>query len=73
MMNGMDIKKAYENCERMQKLADEATLGEWNSFVAKGETRDIRRARLFQCPERFRDDVRIHTETVFRLKNRGKR
>jgi len=70
-MNGIDIKKAYQNCERMQKLADDAGLGQWNSFVAKGETREIRRARLFQCPDRFKENVRRHCETVFRLKNRS--
>ncbi len=67
-MSGWDEKKMYENCEKMQRLADDACSGEWNSFVAKGETREIRQARLFQCPEWFREDVKRHVETVFLLK-----
>ncbi len=67
-MSGIDVKKAYENVGKMQKLADDACSGEWNSFVAKGETREIRQARLFQCPEQFREGVRKHVITVFLLK-----
>ena len=67
-MNGIDVKRAYERCEQMQRLADNASLGEWNSFVAAGETKEIRRARLFQAPQHLQNQIRIHCETVFRLR-----
>ncbi len=71
-MNGMDVKRAYEHCEQMQRLADDACLGQWNAFVEKGKTKEIRRARLFQAPQHFQNQIRIHCETVFGLKAKAR-
>lgn len=42
--------------------------GEWNSYVESGETREIRRARLEEAPEEWRESISDHVKTVFFLK-----
>lgn len=45
-----------------------AVLGQWNAYVAAGEHRDERNARLAQCPEALRPAVMSHVRTVFALR-----
>ena len=49
----------------------DAGVGEWNAYVAAGDSLEERRARLDQCPDEYRDRVRSHVQTVFAIrKNR---
>ncbi len=45
-----------------------APLGVWNAWVARGVTRDERRARLERVPAPMRADVESHLRTVFALR-----
>lgn len=47
---------------------DGAGPGQWNAYVADGETREIRRERLAQCPPEYRERVESHVKTVFALR-----
>ncbi len=51
------------------KKPDNNCMGEWNAYVAAGETREIRQHRLSETPENIRSDVKRHVITVFRMKN----
>ncbi len=50
----------------------ENSLGEWNAYVAAGESREDRAARLAECPESLRDSVTRHVKTVFELRKRSR-
>lgn len=45
--------------------------GIWNAYVAAGDTREERRARLAQAPEQMRPGIESHVRTVFALRQRG--
>jgi len=52
------------------------TKPQWNAYVAGGETREIRRARLAEVPEEWREEVRRHVETYYavqRFENRKRK
>lgn len=44
--------------------------GQWNAYVAGGETREIRRERLDECPADYRAGVEAHVKTVFALRRK---
>lgn len=44
------------------------SLGEWNAYVESGQTREERRRRLAECPERWREQVRKHVEICFSVR-----
>lgn len=48
------------------------TAANWNAYVPAGKTKDDRRARLEEVPDKWRDEVRRHVVTVFELAKRGK-
>lgn len=41
--------------------------GQWNAYVAAGHSREDRLTRLAEVPEQWKDRVKSHVETVFRL------
>jgi hypothetical protein len=41
---------------------------QWNSYVAEGDTKAERKARLEACPEALRAGVESHVRTVFALR-----
>ena len=45
--------------------------GVWNAYVAAGDTREERHARLAQAPEQMRAGIESHVRTVFALHRRG--
>ena len=45
----------------------------WNAYVASGETRAARKARLGECPETFRADVERHVRTFFAIRSAAAR
>ena len=47
--------------------------GEWNAHVLTGETKEIRKARLEECPDEYRARVEGHVRSVFRLRAMTKR
>lgn len=57
--------------ERFTGIYDSA--GCWCAYVEAGSTVDERRARLADCPERFRAAVEGHVRMVFALKARVRR
>lgn len=46
--------------------------GQWNAYVAAGKTKEERRRRFAEVPERYRDRVRSHNTTVNQILNRAK-
>ena len=48
-------------------------LGCWNAYVADGASREERQERLEEAPERHRDQVKSHVETVFQVRSAAKR
>jgi hypothetical protein len=42
--------------------------GQWNAHVLMGETTEIRKARLEECPEEYRVGVEAHVRSVFKLR-----
>lgn len=44
--------------------------GQWNAYVADGDTRDVRRERLAECPLEFREGVESHVRTVWKIRAR---
>ena len=44
-------------------------LGEWNVYVTEGKTKDDRKARLLQAPEKHQSNIKSHVELVFKLRN----
>ena len=51
----------------------ERDLGNWNAYVALGRTREIRLARLAEVPVFFKEQVKNHVVTMFKIKNGVKR
>jgi hypothetical protein len=46
----------------------------WNGYVLRGKDKAERSARLAEVPEEWRDSVRNHVETYFKIKqNKAKR
>jgi len=43
-------------------------LGEWNVYVCEGKTKEDRKARLLQTPERLQSDVKKHAISIFNLR-----
>ena len=41
---------------------------QWNAYVVAGETFEVRRARLAEVPEEWRDGVLSHAKTTHQLK-----
>lgn len=41
----------------------------WNAYVAAGQDRADRKARLEEVPEELKADVKIHVSTVIALRN----
>lgn len=50
--------------------ADKSTWvrGTWNAYVAMGESKEERKARLAEVPEEIREDVEKHVRAVFSLR-----
>lgn len=47
---------------------NQRTGGQWNAYVAAGQTREARAARLAEVPEALRPGVESHVRTVFALR-----
>ena len=41
--------------------------GQWNAYVVMGETKEVRKARLAECPEEYRAGVENHVRTNFAI------
>jgi len=50
-----------------------APINPWRLYVAAGETRDERNARLSECPEEYQDEVRQWVKWFFEDMQRAKR
>jgi hypothetical protein len=42
--------------------------GQWNAYVTMGRDKEDRIQRLAEVPEAWRDEVREHVRTVFKIK-----
>lgn len=45
-------------------------LGQWNAYVAAGNSREDRRKRFQEVPDKYREAVRSHVRTVNQILNR---
>jgi len=52
------------------KRPENESMGEWNAYVAAGETSEIRKERLADTPRHIRGAVKNHAVTVFRMRKR---
>ena len=46
---------------------------DWTAYVERGNTREIRAARLKECQAEWRDAVKRHVECVFRVAKEARR
>lgn len=42
--------------------------GQWNAYVIAGATREERKRRLAEVPDKWRAEVRRHAQTVFAIR-----
>jgi hypothetical protein len=54
-------------------MATQKSQGYYNAWVTLGKDKEERLARLAQVPEEWREDVRHHVRTVFKIRADHKR
>ena len=47
--------------------------GNWNAYVGSGTTREDRRERLAEVPDKYRDSVESHVRTQFQIQAANKK
>jgi len=47
--------------------------GNWNAYVGSGTTREERRERLAEVPDKYRDSVESHVRTQFQIQAANKK